>query len=294
MSGRFKLLVAEAWRSLGANLSTTVAATMTVLISMFLLGLFVAFGTWMNSWSSHVKSELLVKVYFAPSATSAEKNNLGRELQQNQYVAANGVLYVSKEQALTDMKRRFPALVAGVAYNPLPDSLQVQPKRGEDIDNLYDSIVKPKLPPGVAKVQDAKQKSHAILKVAHYIDVFFILAAGVLLIASVLLISNTIRLSIFSRRREIEVMKLVGATNWFVRGPFMLEGVFCGLVGAFLAIFFLVIGKAAVLPAIVPRLTNDPDVHSWGFPLISLVILLFGLAVGAFGSGITMRRFLKV
>jgi cell division transport system permease protein len=294
MSGRFKLLVAEAWRSLGANLSTTVAATMTVLISMFLLGLFVAFGTWMNSWSSHVKSELLVKVYFAPTATSTEKNNLGRELQQNQYVAANGVLYVSKEQALADMKRRFPALVAGVAYNPLPDSLQVQPKRGEDLDNLYNSIVKPRLPAGVAKVQDAKQKSHAILKVAHYIDVFFILAAGVLLIASVLLISNTIRLSIFSRRREIEVMKLVGATNWFVRGPFMLEGVFCGLVGAFLAIFFLVIGKAAVLPAIVPRLTNDPDVHSWGFPLISLVILLFGLAVGAFGSGITMRRFLKV
>jgi cell division transport system permease protein len=294
MSGRFKLLVAEAWRSLGANLSTTVAATMTVLISMFLLGLFVAFGTWMNSWSSHVKSELLVKVYFAPTATSTEKNNLGRELQQNQYVAANGVLYVSKEQALADMKRRFPALVAGVAYNPLPDSLQVQPKRGEDIDNLYNSIVKPRLPAGVAKVQDAKQKSHAILKVAHYIDVFFILAAGVLLIASVLLISNTIRLSIFSRRREIEVMKLVGATNWFVRGPFMLEGVFCGLAGAFLAIFFLVIGKAAVLPAIVPRLTNDPDVHSWGFPLISLVILLFGLAVGAFGSGITMRRFLKV
>jgi cell division transport system permease protein len=294
MSGRFKLLVAEAWRSLGANLSTTVAATMTVLISMFLLGLFVAFGTWMNSWSSHVKSELLVKVYFAPTATSTEKNNLGRELQQNRYVAANGVLYVSKEQALADMKRRFPALVAGVAYNPLPDSLQVQPKRGEDIDNLYNSIVKPRLPAGVAKVQDAKQKSHAILKVAHYIDVFFILAAGVLLIASVLLISNTIRLSIFSRRREIEVMKLVGATNWFVRGPFMLEGVFCGLAGAFLAIFFLVIGKAAVLPAIVPRLTNDPDVHSWGFPLISLVILLFGLAVGAFGSGITMRRFLKV
>jgi len=61
-----------------------------------------------------------------------------------------------------------------------------------------------------------------------------------------------------------------------------------------LAIFFLVIGKAAILPAIVPRLTSDPEVHSWGFPLISLVVLLFGLGVGAFGSGITMRRFLKV
>jgi len=296
MSGRLKLLVTEAWRSLGANLSTTVAATMTVLISMFLLGLFVAFGTWMNSWSSHVKRELVVKVYFTKSATRAQKDNLGRELQQNQYVAPNGVLYVSKEQALADQKRRYPDLYQGLPYNPLPDSLQVQPRRGEDIDNLYRSIVKPDgaLPPGVSKVNDAKQTSHAIRRVAHYIDVFFILAAAVLLIASLLLISNTIRLSIFSRRREIEVMKLVGATNWFVRGPFMLEGVFCGLVGAFLAIFFLVIGKAAVLPAIVPRLTNDPDVHSWGFPLISLVILLFGLGVGAFGSGITMRRFLKV
>jgi cell division transport system permease protein len=294
MNARLRLLVTEAWRSLGANLSTTVAATMTVLISMFLLGLFIGFGTWMDSWSTHVKKELLVKVYFGPNATIQEKNTLAAQLQQNQYVLQNGVKYVSKEAALADMKRRFPALVAGAAYNPLPDSLQVKPKRGEDIDKLYDSIVQPKLPPGVTKVQDAKQKSHAILRVAHYIDVFFILAAGVLLIASVLLISNTIRLSIFSRRREIEVMKLVGATNWFVRGPFMLEGVFCGLAGALLAIFFLVIGKAAVLPAIVPRLTNDPDVHSWGFPLIALVVLLFGLGVGAFGSGITMRRFLKV
>ncbi len=294
MNARLKLLVTEAWRSLGANLSTTVAATMTVLISMFLLGLFIGFGTWMDSWSTHVKSELLVKVYFSPSATIQEKNTLASQLQQNQYVLQNGVKYVSKEAALADMKRRFPALVAGVAYNPLPDSLQVKPKRGEDIDKLYEAIVTPKLPPGVAKVQDAKQKSHAILRVAHYIDVFFILAAGVLLIASVLLISNTIRLSIFSRRREIEVMKLVGATNWFVRGPFMLEGVFCGLAGALLAIFFLVIGKAAILPSIVPRLTNDPEVHSWGFPLIALVVLLFGLGVGAFGSGITMRRFLKV
>ena len=294
MSARLKLLVTEAWRSLGANLSTTVAATMTVLISMFMLGLFIGFGTWMDSWSTHVKSELLVKIYFTPNATMQQKNTLAAQLQQNRYVLRNGVKYVSKEAALADMKRRFPALVAGVAYNPLPDSLQVKPKRGEDIDKLYNAIVLPKLPPGVAKVQDAKQKSHAILRVAHYIDVFFILAAGVLLIASVLLISNTIRLSIFSRRREIEVMKLVGATNWFVRGPFMLEGVFCGLAGAMLAIFFLVIGKAAILPAIVPRLTSDPEVHSWGFPLISLVVLLFGLGVGAFGSGITMRRFLKV
>ncbi|HEV8459461.1 MAG TPA: permease-like cell division protein FtsX [Gaiellaceae bacterium] len=294
MGGRIRLLVSEAWRSLGANLSTTVAATMTVLISMFLLGLFIAFGTWMDSWSTHVKSELLVKIYFKPSATLSQKNTLANQLQQNQYVKQDGVKYVSKEQALKDMKKRYPDMVEGLAYNPLPDSLQVQPTRGEDIDSLYASIVRPHMPPGVSKVEDAKQKSHAILRVAHYIDLFFLLAAVVLLIASVLLISNTIRLSIFSRRREIEVMKLVGATNWFVRGPFMLEGLFCGLAGAFLAIFFLIIGKAALLPAINLHLTSDPSVHAWSFPVITLVILLFGLGVGAFGSGITMRRFLKV
>jgi len=296
VTGKVRLLISEAWRSLGANLSTTVAATMTVLISMFLLGLFVAFGTWMNSWSSHVKSELLVKVYFQPGATRSDKDNLARELQQNQYVAANGVVYVSKEQALADMKRRFPALVAGVAYNPLPDSLNVQPKRGEDIDKLYGSIVKAdgSLPKGVAKVQDAKQKSHAILKVAHYIDVFFILAAGVLLIASVLLISNTIRLSIFSRRREIEVMKLVGATNWFVRGPFMLEGLSCGLAGSILAVLFLVIGKTVALPSILPHLSGDADVKALAFPLTALILVGMGIALGAIGSGLTIRRFLRI
>ena len=296
MSGRLKLLVTEAWRSLGANLSTTVAATMTVLISMFLLGLFVAFGTWMNSWSSHVKRELVVKVYFTKSATRAQKDNLGRELQQNQYVAPNGVLYVSKEQALADQKRRYPDLYQGLPYNPLPDSLQVQPRRGEDIDNLYRSIVKPDgaLPPGVSKVNDAKQTSHAILRVAHYIDVFFILAAAVLLIASVLLISNTIRLSIFSRRREIEVMKLVGATNWFVRGPFMLEGLLCGLVGSILAVVLLVLGKEIALPSLLPHIGGGSDVHALPFGLNALSLLVAGLLLGAAGSGLTMRRFLQV
>jgi cell division transport system permease protein len=117
----------------------------------------------------------------------------------------------------------------------------------------------------------------------------------VLLIASILLISNTIRLSIFSRRREIEVMKLVGATNWFVRGPFMLEGLICGIAGSLLAIFFLVLGKAIVLPALnVSSLSSDSDVHAMAFPLVALALIGGGLALGAVGSGLTIRRFLQV
>jgi cell division transport system permease protein len=294
VSGRFRLLVSEAWRSLGANLSTTVAATMTVLIGMFLLGLFIALGSWTVSWSNHVKKQLVVKVYFSPTASTQQKTDVGKMLQQNPYVAPNGIKYISKEQALQIMKRRYPDLVKNLTSNPLSDSLEVTPDRAENVDKLYSSIVTPHKPPGVDKVNDGKKISHRILQVAHVIEVVFTVATLVLLIASILLISNTIRLSIFSRRREIEVMKLVGATNWFVRGPFMLEGLICGLFGSLLAVFFLVLGKAIALPSILPHLSGDSDVKALSFPLTALILIGMGLGLGAIGSGLTIRRFLQV
>ena len=294
MSARARLLVSEAWRSLGANLSTTVAATMTVLIGMFLLGLFIALGTWTVSWSNHVKKELVVKVYFdrSPDATRAQKNALARTLEQSPYVKPGGINYVSKERALTIMKHKYPELVRNLTSNPFPDELEVTPNKAENVDKLYLSIVKPHLPPGVDKVSDGKRVSHRILQVAHVIEVVFILATSVLLIASILLISNTIRLSIFSRRREIEVMKLVGATNWFVRGPFMIEGLLCGLGGALAAVILLLLGRTLFMPLI--HLTSASDVHAWPFGVHVLIVLGAGLALGAAGSGLTIRRFLQV
>jgi cell division transport system permease protein len=294
MGGRIKLLFSEAWRSLGANLSTTVAATMTVLIGMFLLGLFIALGTWTVSWSNHVKKQLVVKVYFLPKATATQKDDLARQLQQSEYVKPGGIKYVPKEQALRQMKKKYPELVKNLTSNPFPDTLEVTPNKAENVDQLFTSLTEPKLPLGVDKVRDGKQVSHRILQVAHVIEAVFTLATAVLLIASILLIANTIRLSIFSRRREIEVMKLVGATNWFVRGPFMLEGLFCGLAGSVLAVMFLVIGKAVALPSILPHLSGDSDVQALAFPLVALILIGMGLALGAIGSGLTIRRFLRV
>jgi cell division transport system permease protein len=288
---RFRLLVSEAWRSLGANLSTTVAATMTVLVGMFLLGLFIALGTWTLSWSDHVKRQLLVKVYFADTATAHQKELLINRLHQDPNV--KDVTYVSKAAALERMRKRVPDLVKNIPSNPLPDSLEVLPTRGEDVEAVYNSLVSP-MPPGVDKVNDGRQVSKRILQVAHVIEVVFTLATLVLLVAATLLIANTIRLSIFSRRREIEVMKLVGATNWFVRGPFMLEGLFCGLAGSLFAVFFLVLGKAIVLPEIIGHLSGDRDVKALAFPLTALILVMMGLGLGAVGSGLTIRRFLRV
>src|SRR3954462_2470161 len=118
MTGRFKLLVAEAWRSLGANLSTTVAATMTVLVGMFLLGLFIALGTWTVSWSNHVKRELIVKVEYQtrPQAPRQQETAVINRLNSDPKV--KHVTYVSKEEALRRMTKRYPELVKNLPYNP--------------------------------------------------------------------------------------------------------------------------------------------------------------------------------
>jgi cell division transport system permease protein len=287
---RLRLVFSEALNSLGANLSTTVAAAMTVLIGMFLLGLFIALGTWVVSWSDHVKRELVVKVYFTPDSTKAQMNAVANRLSTNPDVKT--VTFVSKEAALKQMTKRFPELVHNLPSNPLPDSLEVVPKHGEQTEAIALSL-KPK-PPGVDNVKYGKKTAHRILSVAKVIESFFLIAVLVLLAASTLLIANTIRLSIFSRRREIEVMKLVGATNWFVRGPFMLEGLICGAAGSLAAVILLLLGKTLVMPTILPHINAGSDVQALSFTLNALILIGVGLLLGAAGSGLTLRRFLKV
>jgi cell division transport system permease protein len=292
---RLRLIVSEAWRSLGANISTTIAATMTVLVGMFLLGLFIALGSWTVSWSNHVKRELVVKVYFKVNATRHQENALDNKLHSN--IEVKTVKYVSKTAAFKQMQKTESALTKGLAYNPLPDSFEVTPTKGEYVQDVAASLygAHHTLPAGVQSISDGKQLSKRILQVAHVIEAVFTVATLVLLIASTLLIANTIRLSIFSRRREIEVMKLVGATNWFVRGPFMIEGLLCGLGGSILAVFFLVLGKELALPAILHNsLSSDASVHALAFPVTSLILVGMGLALGALGSGVTLHRFLRV
>jgi cell division transport system permease protein len=288
---RFKLVFSESLRSLGANISTTIAATMTVLIGMFLLGLFVALGTWVVSWSDHVKNQLEVKVFFVDQASEKQINAVRIHLDQDPRVKQYG--FVTKKEALADMKKRYPRLVANLPSNPLPASYEITPVHAEQVKDIADDLRAQKFA-GVERVKDGQQTSKRILQVARVIEVVFLVAVVVLLIASTLLIANTIRLSIFSRRREIEVMKLVGATNWFVRGPFMLEGLVTGILGALAAIFLLFLGRELAVPAILGHVQNDPDVEALPFFWTSAILVAVGLGIGALGSGLTLRRFLRV
>jgi cell division transport system permease protein len=291
---RFKLLLSEAVRSLFANVSTTAAATMTVLIGMFLLGFLIGLSTWAFSLSNHYKHELVVKVYFnhGVADNGKEVNAVRSKLLASSLVKS--VTPVSAEEGLKQMRKKNPELFKGstLPYNPLGPALTVQPKRGEDTATIANSLEP--LPAGVHDVNYGKKTAHKLLTAAKVIDIFFILAVIVLLVSSTLLIGNTIRLAIFSRRREIEVMKLVGATNWFIRGPFMLEGLITGLVGSLAAIVLLILGKEIALPRIMPHVIRASDIHAWPFGLTALIILATGLLLGAAGSGLTIRRFLQV
>ena len=294
MISRFRLVFSEAVRSIGANLSTSVAATMTVLIGMFLFGLFIVLGTWVVSWSDHVKSQLEVKVFFVDEVKPKQVNAV-RVFLDKQAVAGSVKEYrfVSRSEALQRMRKKYPELTANLPSNPLPASYEITPAHADEVKAIAADLRQQKFA-GVEKVKDGQQTSKRILQVARVIWVVFLVAVIVLLIASVLLIANTIRLSIFSRRREIEVMKLVGATNWFVRGPFMLEGLLCGLGGSIAAILLLLLGKEVALPSILGHIETSSDVQALSFPMTALSLLVVGLAVGAIGSGMTLRRFLKV
>jgi cell division transport system permease protein len=298
---RFKMLLSEAARSIRASLSTTFAATMTVLIGMFLLGVAIALGTWVVSWSNHVQKDVRAKVFFCTEhtcdqeATPAQINAVRVALESDNRVTA--VELITKEEALEIMRERSPELVEDLTYNPLPNAYEATPVRAEDVQAIAADLRAAGFTGrarGVEKVDYGRETANRIIRVGQVISLIFFGLVVLLLAASALLIANTIRLSIYARRREIEVMKLVGASNWFVRGPFMLEGVFCGLAGSVLAVILLLLGKEIALPNILGRVDAGSDVQALAFFWTSLILLGLGLLLGAAGSGLTLRRFLRV
>src|SRR5206468_8790526 len=273
---------------------------------MCLLGLFIALGTWVLSWSNHVQKELQVQVYLCTAnsmpgcpadATKAQEVAVGNSLRHDPRVQQ--VEFIPKAKGLADYKKSHPGefpyhLLPG---NPLPDKWIVTPKQGKftpvvgkSICNAHYAGVEPCATATTGGLGDAggvtwqSNVTKRVLTIAKVISLVFLIAVILLVIAATLLIANTIRLSIFARRREIEVMKLVGATNWFIRGPFMLEGLLCGVVGSALAVILLVLGKTIALPSVLPHIgggSTNSDVHALSFTVNALALVAAGLLLGA-------------
>ncbi len=290
---KIRVLFAEALRSIGANVSTTVASALSVLIGMFLIGVFIGLGTWLVSWSDDKKRELAVHVFIADAATTKQINELRVLLESDERVKPGGIAFISKERALQIMRKRSPELTADLPSNPHPASFDVVPRRGEDTEPIALAIQKSKLA-AVDQVRYGQEVSQRLLAIARAIQIVFLIAVVVLLAASTILIANTIRLSVHSRRREIEVMKLVGATNWYVRGPFMLEGLLTGLVGSIAAVLLLFVSREIAIPQILGHIQDDADVRALAFAWTAVILIAGGLVIGALGSGLTLRRYLRV
>jgi len=297
---RIRFFLAEALRSVRANAAVSVAATVTVLIAVFILGAFIPSFLYVQSTVDSQKAKVDIDVFISDSATVPQVNGL-----QNQLMALKesgqitSFRYVSKDDALKELRGRLkdPSILKELPSNPLPAKFNVKPTDPANAQKIIDQISDSAAIDKELGVSYGKETADKLLSVAKFIQWAGLALISILMVASILLIGNTIRLSIFARRREVEVMKLVGATNWFIRWPFVIEGIICGLIGAFLAVVLLWVVKVGVVDTWIQdadgALTRD-QATTIGFPLLGLILIASGALVGALGSGITLRRFLKV
>ena len=299
---RWRFFLVEALRSLRGNVATTLAATVTVLIVMFLAGVGIALGSYIYSYTEKVKRDLTVTVFLKDDATRAQRLAIQKRLLADPRVDSTTVNYITSDDAYARMKKRLGEnnpLFRVVLPGTFPASWEAKARDADDLPAIAAGLrnVSGLEPPkqGLDNPRYGGQTTDRVLRVAGAIEAVIVLMSAVLIVAAILLIGNTIRLSIFARRREVEVMKLVGATNWFVRWPFMLEGVICGLAGSALAVVLLLFSGQALRDAVGSSVFDgQSDVSSIGLPALAGILLLAGLGLGAAGSGLTMRRFLRV
>ena len=294
-----KFFLAEAWRSIRANAAVSVAATVTVLIAVFILGAFIPSFLYVQSTVDSQKDKVDIDAYISDSATVPQVEGLRTQLAALQgQRQVESFTYVSKDDALVELRERLkdPSILEELPSNPLPAKFNIKPVDPENAQGIIDQISDSAAIDQELGISYGAETADRLLSVARFIQWAGLGLITILLVASILLIGNTIRLSIFARRREVEVMKLVGATNWFIRWPFVIEGIICGLVGAILSVALLWAVKIGVVDQWIrdadSALTRD-QATTIGFPLLCLVLIAAGGLVGALGSGITLRRFQK-
>jgi cell division transport system permease protein len=290
----------EALRALRRNAVPSFAAVATVLVTVLVLGVFIPVVQATTGAANDVRSRVIADVYLKNDATQADIARV-RQVIMDKAPGVKSVEFVSKEQAFQEESKRNKEAYKLLGTNPLPDLFRITPRKPDDITKISNALAPPSpsggtatIDPAIDEVRNREEDTNKILSVTRAVKLTMGSLAILLAVASILLIANTIRLSLYARRREVEVMKLVGATDWFIRWPFVIEGVLVGALGGMLAVLALGVVKVAV----VDPLSNDfalmaaPQTMPFA-PLVAL-LLAASVAVSAVGSGISLRRFLRV
>ena len=299
---RVGFFLKEALRALRRSAAPSFAAMLTILITALVLGVFIPVVQATTGTANEVRGRVVVDVFVKTTATDAEKAALRNTLTG--LPGVKSVQYIPKEQALAKMQRRNKEAFALLGSNPLPDSFRLTPNDPDGVHAIVDDLA-PRAPaidggqrtprlPAIDEVRNREQDTNKILSATGLVKAVTAGLAILFTLASVALVANTIRLSIFARRRAVEVMKLVGATNWFLRWPFVIEGMIVGLLGGAMAVLLLTIGKQTFIDPLSDRfaLLAAPDTIDFG--LLVAILLAACVLVSALGSGLTLRRFLRV
>jgi cell division transport system permease protein len=299
--GRLTFFIQEALRALKRNGAPSLAAIVTTVVTVVLLGMLIPIFQTAQGKSEEVRDQLNVQYALYDDATKAEIGALKQKLEGIPHVAE--VAFVSKKQALATLKSELKdkTIVEELHTNPLPNSFEVKADDAANLATVREAVYPngPKgkaISPIISNPFDRQQSSEKIEQVTSALKIVLSVITALLVLASLMLVGNTIRLSIYTRRREVEVMRLVGATRWFIRWPFMIEGVVVGFVGGLLAILILWLGKITV----VDPLSNSIGVlaaqnnSTLAFPALVGILFAASILVSTIGSGVTLRRFLKV
>jgi cell division transport system permease protein len=293
----------EAFRALRRNAAPSLAAMLTVLLTALVLGVFIPVVQATTGTANKVRSRVVVNVYLADNISQPQLTAVRNRLDTTPNVKT--VSYISKQQALNELQSQRNGTSEAIQLlgsNPLPATYRVVPKDPGQVQGIVNSLVKTDPTsgkktfaiPGIADVRNREQDTSKILSATSLVKTLTASLAALLVLASIALIANTIRLSIFARRREVEVMKLVGATNWFIRWPFVIEGVVVGFMGGVLAVLLLWIIKDTLVDPLSARFALIAAPNTIQFPALIAVLLASCVAVSALGSGLTLRRFLRV
>jgi cell division transport system permease protein len=301
--GRVGFFISEAFRALRRSAAPSVAAIVTIVVTTLLLGVLIPVLRASESKAEDVREQIAINVFLHLDATRGEAKALGPKLEALPHVTS--VDFVSKQEGLEILRGRLEGDLKGsleeLRDNPLPFAYDVSLDDPDNLEAVRAAIV-PTGPAGgprpispiIDEAVDAREDASKIRAVTGAVKIVLAVITVLLLLASLMLVGNTIRLSIYARRREVEVMRLVGATNWFIRWPFVLEGLIVGFTGAALAVAILWLGKVTIVDPLSDNFDLIANLDTMAFVPLIAILVASAMAVSALGSGITLRRFLQV
>jgi len=307
---RLFFFIQEAFRALRRNSAPSMAAIVTTVVTVILLGVLIPVLQTTQAKSNQISDSLEFRVPVYDDATNGEISDLQRKLEAIPHAAS--VHFITKPEALAEFKGEFgekkveESLTQLNGHNPLPANFAVKADNAGNLASVRAAVAppgpngKPKPIASIIPPENAtfapQQGIQKIAQVTSALKIVLTVITALLIAASLMLVGNTIRLSIYTRRREVEVMRLVGASRWFIRWPFMIEGVVVGFAGGLVAILILWLGKITVVDPLSNTFSflATEQSSTLSFPALVAILFLAAVLVSAVGSGVTLRRFLKV